>query len=103
LLDRLEYARDLGIGPEHAGRIHAARLSRLVDEGAIMTVQHIAYLEPVRWTAIFMGRAWDRSGLGFDPDTWRAVFRVLKPGAHMLCFGGTRTAHRMSALRYATR
>ena len=52
LLDRLEYARSLGIGPEHAGRIHAARLSRLVDEGAIMTVQHIADLEPARRTAI---------------------------------------------------
>ena len=44
----------------------------------------------------FMGRAWDRSGVAFDPDTWRAVLRVLKPGAHLLAFGGTRTAHRLT-------
>jgi hypothetical protein len=56
LLDRLEYARGLGIGPERAGRIHAARLTRLVDEGAIMTVQHIADLEPARRTAILVAQ-----------------------------------------------
>ena len=56
LLDRLEYVRGLGIGPERAGRIHAARLSRLVDEGAIMTVQHIADLEPARRTAILVAQ-----------------------------------------------
>jgi DNA modification methylase len=44
----------------------------------------------------FMGRAWDQTGVAFDPDTWRAVFRVLKPGAHLLAFGGARTAHRMT-------
>jgi TnpA family transposase len=54
LLDRLEYARGLRIGPERLRRIHAARLSRLVDEGAIMTVQHIADLELARRTAILV-------------------------------------------------
>jgi TnpA family transposase len=54
LLDRLEYG--LGIGPKGAGRIHAARLNRLVDEGAIMTVQHIADLEPARRIAILVGQ-----------------------------------------------
>jgi len=57
LLDRLEYARGLGIDPARAGRIHAARLARLIDEGAIMTVQHIADLEPVRRTAILVVQA----------------------------------------------
>ena len=57
LLDRLEYARRLGIDPERAGRIHAARLARLIDEGAIMTVQHIADLEPARRTAILVVQA----------------------------------------------
>ena len=56
LLDRLEFVRDLGIGPERAGRIHVARLSRLVDEGAIMTVQHIGDLEPARQTAILVAQ-----------------------------------------------
>jgi hypothetical protein len=57
LLDRLEYARGLGIDPARAGRIHATRLARLVDEGAIMTVPHIAELEPARRTAILVVQA----------------------------------------------
>jgi site-specific DNA-methyltransferase (adenine-specific) len=44
----------------------------------------------------FMGKAWDSTGVAFDPDTWRAVYRVLKPGAHLLAFGGTRTVHRIA-------
>jgi DNA modification methylase len=43
----------------------------------------------------FMGRDWDNAGVSFDPETWKHVFRVLKPGAHLLSFGGTRTAHRI--------
>lgn len=43
----------------------------------------------------FMGRDWDRSGIANQVELWRAVYRVLKPGAHLLAFGGTRTAHRM--------
>ena len=57
LLDRLEYARGLKIDPARSGRIHAARLARLIDEGAIMTVQHIADLEPARRTAILTVQA----------------------------------------------
>lgn len=44
----------------------------------------------------FMGKKWDASGIAFSVDLWRAVLRVLKPGAHLLAFGGTRTAHRMA-------
>lgn len=43
----------------------------------------------------FMGKKWDRTGVAFDPETWRAVYRVLKPGAHLLAFGGDRTHHRI--------
>jgi hypothetical protein len=43
----------------------------------------------------FMGKAWDRSGIAYNVDLWREVLRVLKPGAHLLAFGGTRTYHRM--------
>lgn len=56
LLDRLEYVRGLGIGAERSARIHAARLGRLIDEGAVMTVQHIADLEPARRTAILVAQ-----------------------------------------------
>ena len=44
----------------------------------------------------FMGRAWDSTGIAFQPDAWSAVLRVLKPGAHLLAFGGTRGFHRMA-------
>lgn len=44
----------------------------------------------------FMGKAWDTSGVAFDPKTWEAVLRVLKPGAYLLEFGGTRTYHRLT-------
>jgi len=44
----------------------------------------------------FMGRAWDASGVAYRPETWAAVLRVLKPGGHLLAFGGTRTYHRMT-------
>ncbi len=43
----------------------------------------------------FMGKNWDQSGVAFDVDTWSEVYRVLKPGAHLLAFSGTRTHHRM--------
>jgi len=43
----------------------------------------------------FMGKRWDATGIAFQPETWAAVLRVLKPGAHLLAFGGTRTYHRM--------
>jgi DNA modification methylase len=49
-----------------------------------------------RAAAGFMGKQWDGGAIAFDPDTWRAVFRVLKPGAHLVAMGGTRTFHRMA-------
>lgn len=44
----------------------------------------------------FMGKHWDGGDIAFDPETWRQVLRVLKPGGFMACFGGTRTVHRMA-------
>lgn len=44
----------------------------------------------------FMGKAWDRSGVAFDPATWAAVLRVLKPGGYLLAMGGSRTYHRLA-------
>lgn len=41
----------------------------------------------------FMNKKWD-----YDVPSvefWKEVYRVLKPGGHILCFGGTRTYHRM--------
>ena len=56
----------------------------------------------------FMGRRWDTFGRGATPHDSMAAYqekmtpvfaealRVCKPGAHLLCFGGTRTFHRMA-------
>lgn len=44
----------------------------------------------------FMGRSWDASGIAFSVPMWKEVLRVMKPGAHLLSFGGTRTYHRMA-------
>lgn len=43
----------------------------------------------------FMGQEWDGTGVVFDVATWREAWRILKPGGHLLAFGGTRTYHRM--------
>jgi hypothetical protein len=44
----------------------------------------------------FMNKGWDASGIAFDPAFWAVIFRALKPGGHLLAFGGTRTYHRMA-------
>jgi DNA modification methylase len=44
----------------------------------------------------FMGRSWDRTGVGFDVATWLRCFEVLQPGGHLVAFGGTRTYHRLA-------
>jgi DNA modification methylase len=44
----------------------------------------------------FMGQQWDTGETAFDPDFWREVLRVLKPGGHLVAFSGTRTYHRMA-------
>lgn len=44
----------------------------------------------------FMGRAWDSLGIAYDVDVWRQCWDALKPGGHLLAFGGTRTYHRMT-------
>ena len=43
----------------------------------------------------FMGKHWDSSGIAYNLEVWEQAFRVLKPGGHLLSFGGTRTYHRM--------
>ncbi len=48
----------------------------------------------------FMGREWDTRAAHEHLDwhlAWcREAFRVLKPGGHLLAFGGTRTWHRLA-------
>jgi site-specific DNA-methyltransferase (adenine-specific) len=42
----------------------------------------------------FMGRNWDHGVPGVP--FWAAMLRVLKPGGHLVAFGGARTYHRLA-------
>ena len=67
---------------------------------------HSFYLHlwlPEKWVSIlnpiiphggFMAKQWDAATP--DPEVWRELYRVCKPGAMMLAFGGTRTFHRLT-------
>jgi len=45
----------------------------------------------------FMGKSWDNTGIANNVYMWKECLRVLKPGGHLLSFGGTRTYHRMAS------
>jgi site-specific DNA-methyltransferase (adenine-specific) len=45
----------------------------------------------------FMGKSWDNSGIAYNQDLWAECLRVLKPGGHLLAFGGSRTYHRLAS------
>ena len=44
----------------------------------------------------FMGKSWDSTGIAYDIKVWQECLRVLKPGGHLLAFGGSRTYHRLA-------
>ena len=44
----------------------------------------------------FMGQRWDNGSVAHDVAFWREVWRVLRPGAHIVAFGSPRTYHRLA-------
>ena len=44
----------------------------------------------------FMGKTWDSTGIAYNTEVWQQCLRVLKPGGHLLAFGGSRTYHRLA-------
>lgn len=44
----------------------------------------------------FMGQGWDNGVPG--AEFWTEILRVLKPGGHLVSFGGTRTFHRLTSV-----
>ena len=44
----------------------------------------------------FMGKTWDSTGIAYNTELWQQCLRVLKPGGHLLAFGGSRTYHRLA-------
>lgn len=50
----------------------------------------------MRASAGFMGANWDVGETAFAVTFWAEVYRVLKPGGHVVAFSGTRTYHRLA-------
>lgn len=50
----------------------------------------------VRASRGFMGQDWDGGDIAFRPETWRLVYDLLKPGAHLMAFAATKNYHRMA-------
>lgn len=44
----------------------------------------------------FMNQKWDGGDIAFRPEIWRGVYDLMKPGAHLIAFGGSRGYHRMA-------
>jgi DNA modification methylase len=89
------------IGASPATRRLSAKLEtrrvRVIGDPADRTVTFDILLHPTNLTTKgFMGSDWDGTKIAFNVDMWRDVYRVLKPGGHVLAFGGTRTYHRLA-------
>ena len=74
--------------------VHAGNCLDILPTLADASVDSIATDPP--YELGFMGRGWDSSGIAFNVDVWRECLRVLKPGGHLLAFGGSRTWHRLA-------
>lgn len=48
-----------------------------------------------RLSSGFMGQKWDGGDIAFRPETWAIVATIMRPGAFLVAFGGTRTYHRL--------
>lgn len=66
---------------------------RFGKSGSAPTVNEGVYR---RASAGFMGHQWDTGENSFSPEFWKIVWRILKPGAYVAAFSGTRTYHRMA-------
>lgn len=44
----------------------------------------------------FMGKQWDTGETAFATEFWAQIYRVLKPGGHVVAFSGTRSYHRLA-------
>lgn len=66
-------------------------LQELLNEG----VQVDSVVTDPPYLLNFMNKEWDSGDITNDASMWSLVKDVMKPGAHLLAFGATRTHHRM--------
>ena len=64
-------------------------LQKLIDDG----IQVDSVVTDPPYGLSFMGKKWDYDVPSVE--TWKLIFDILKPGGHLLSFGGTRTYHRL--------
>lgn len=69
------------------------RLRELIERG----VQVDSIVTDPPYNLGFMNKSWDKDGISNDVEMWKLCIQVLKPGGHLLSFGGTRTYHRMAS------
>jgi len=69
-----------------------SEIQRLIENGIM--VDSIVTDPP--YEIGFMGKSWDSTGIAYDKEMWELCLQVLKPGGHLLAFGGSRTYHRMA-------
>jgi site-specific DNA-methyltransferase (adenine-specific) len=77
----------------------SAMQRRFAKTGAAMSLDPDGQPTPDQYGRLsrgFMGKVWDGGDMAFRPETWAQVWRVMKPGAHLIAFSGTRTYHRMA-------
>ena len=43
------------------------------------------------------GEKWDKTGVAFEPNVWKTLSRLLKPGAFLAAFGGAKRSHRLAS------
>ena len=67
-------------------------LKRLIAEG----VQVDSIVTDPPYELGFMGKTWDATGIAYSTELWKLALQVLKPGGHLLAFGGSRKYHRMA-------
>ncbi|ACF33915.1 DNA methylase [Mycobacterium phage Porky] len=79
---------------EHPVLIHLGDCRDILAELEDASVDSIVTDPP--YELGFMSKKWDGSGIAFDVEMWEQCLRVLKPGGHLLAFGGSRTWHRLT-------
>lgn len=72
--------------------IHHGRCERVLSQYPDNTFDSCVTDPP--YGLSFMNKHWDYDVPSVE--IWREILRVMKPGAHLLAFGGTRTFHRMA-------
>ena len=68
------------------------KMQELIDKG----IQVDSIVTDPPYELGFMGKSWDSTGIAYRKETWELALKLLKPGGHLLSFGGSRTYHRMA-------